>query len=110
MRGPKLFQSVSYGEVRQPPIPANFTTPGVPETGLIAVGSKPFIWLFESRIGVSVSHRMPRFKVSDLPIVQSSCAKAARYQLDRSSGRVSLVANAEGKPSSRLARPFPLAA
>ena len=34
-RGPKLFQSVSQGASGQPFTPLNFTTPGVPDTGLI---------------------------------------------------------------------------
>src|SRR5260370_36388606 len=89
-------------------MPANFTTAGVRETGLIALGSNPFIWSFASIIGVSVSHRIPRFSVNDLLTDQSSWTKAARYQLERSRGGVSFEANADGKPTSRLARPLPL--
>src|SRR5262245_160849 len=80
-RGPKLFQSVAYGRDGHPSCPTNLTTPGVPETGLIAVGSKLFMRLSRSVIGVSVSQRIPRLIVKDWLIVQSSWKNPARYQL-----------------------------
>src|SRR5262245_20976586 len=109
-RGPTLFQSVRYGDEGQPSTPAKRTTPGVPDTGLIASRSKPFIRLSPSRIGVSVSHRTPAFNVRLADTVQSSCANAARYQLERSSASVSRTVTLLGKPSSRLARPRPVPA
>src|SRR5688500_12754110 len=104
-RGATLFQSVLYGAVGQPSTPANLTTPGVPDTGLMATGSKPFIRLLASTMGVSVSQRSPKFSVRFGPTVQSSCTNAARYQLDRSSTSVSRMVTLLGNPSSRLARP-----
>src|SRR3990170_6545402 len=106
-RGAKLFQSVLYGADGQPSTPANRTTPGVPETGLMASGSNPFIRLFASTMGVSVSHRTPKLSVRLEPTVQSSWTNAARYQLDRSSTSVSRMVTLLGKPRSRLARPYP---
>src|SRR2546425_3960598 len=106
-RGPTLFQSSAYGALGQPSAPANRTTPGVPETGLIASGSNPFMRSLLSRIGVSVSHRTPKFSVRLDPIVQSSCANAARYQLDRSRASGSRTSKLAGNPTRRLARPRP---
>src|SRR5205085_12689685 len=78
-RGPKLFQSASYPVVGYPATPRNFTTPGVPETGLTCPESKLFIRLFAvSTIGVSVSHRNPRLTVRFGLMVQLSCAKPPR--------------------------------
>src|SRR5581483_8920092 len=71
-RGPKLRQLVSYGVVGNPLRPRNFTTPGVPETGLIWCRSKLFIRLLASIIGVSVSQRRPRLRVRFGVTVQSS--------------------------------------
>src|SRR5439155_19182298 len=71
-RGPKLFQSVSYGDLGHPSAHANRTIPGVPETGLIAWGSKLFMRQLSSVIGVSVSQRTLRFKVRCGLIFQSS--------------------------------------
>jgi hypothetical protein len=50
-----LFQSVANARTGVPPRPANVTTPGVPETGLIASASKEFILLLASRRGSSAS-------------------------------------------------------
>src|SRR3982750_3072485 len=58
-RGPKLFQSVSQPESRHLLTPRNFTTPGVPETGLIWFASKLFMRFCESFMLVSVSQRTP---------------------------------------------------
>jgi hypothetical protein len=107
-RGPKLFRSVLYGAEGQPSTPAKRTTPGVPEIGLIASASKPFIRLSASTIGVSVSHRTPKLRVRLERTVQSSWAKAARYQLDRSRISVSRMVTLLGNPSSRLAMPWPV--
>src|SRR4029450_11939470 len=86
--GAMLFQSVSYGAVGHPSTPANRTTPGVRDTGLIATASNPFIRSFASTIGVSVSQRTPKLSVRLGPTVQSSCTNAARHQLHRSEPHV----------------------
>src|SRR2546425_11966262 len=109
-RGPTLFQSSAYGALGQPSAPANRTTPGVPQTGLIASGSKPFMRSSLSRIGVSVSHLTPTLTVRLAETVQSSWTNAARYQLERSSASVSRTVTLLGKPSSRLAAPRPVPA
>src|SRR5687768_1965880 len=109
-RGATLFQSVLYGLDGQPSTPANRTTPGVPDTGLMASGSKPFILSLPSTIGVSVSHRTPTLSVRFELTVQSSWANAARYQLDRSSTSVSRTVTLLGKPRSKLAIPRPVPA
>src|SRR5437016_2459599 len=87
----------------------NFTTPGVPDTGLIWCRSTPFIRLFTSLIGVSVSQRTPNFKVRRSLTFQSSCANAPRYQLRRSSSWVSCWLKPVSKPMNMLARPLPVA-
>src|SRR5579872_3300904 len=61
-RGAKLFPSLLYGVEEKPLNPMNFTTPGVPETGLIRFGAKLFMRLRESTIGVSISQRKPRLR------------------------------------------------
>jgi hypothetical protein len=76
----------------------------------MASGSKPFIRLFASTMGVSVSHRTPKLRVRFEPTVQSSWRNDARYQLDRSSTSVSRMFTLLGKPSSRLAMPRPVPA
>ena len=51
---------------------AYFTTPRVPDTGLMANGSKLFMRLFRSVIGPSVSQRSPMFNVRLRVSFQSS--------------------------------------
>ena len=58
-RGPRLFQSVANARSGVPFTPAKVTTPGVPETGLIASGSNEFILLSTSYRGSSASQRRP---------------------------------------------------
>src|SRR5215469_6691316 len=77
-RGPKFFQFVAYGALGTPATPMNVTTPSVPETGLIWEPLNPFMRLFSSISGVSVSQRTPMLRVRLGVTVQASCAKAAR--------------------------------
>jgi hypothetical protein len=67
-----LFLSVLNARSGVPLIPANVTTPGVPETGLIAVGSNEFSLLLISRRGNSASQRKPALMVRRSVIRQSS--------------------------------------
>ena len=62
-----------------PTRPAQVTTPGVPEIGLIASGSKEFILLLSSLRGSSASQRRPALMVRWSVTRQSSCTKNARY-------------------------------
>src|SRR6476660_473892 len=58
---------------------------GVPDTGLMAAVSNPFMRRFESTMGVSISHRRPRLIVKLLVALQSSFRNPEKYQLWRSS-------------------------
>src|SRR5262249_2310311 len=78
-RGPKLFRSVLNARVGVPFTPANVTTPGVPDTGLIANGSKEFILLPSTYLGNSVSQRNPALTVRRPENRQSSWIYNPRY-------------------------------
>src|SRR3954468_11161185 len=78
-RGPTLFQSVRKARSGVPFTPANVTTPGVPETGLIATGSNEFMRFPTTRRGNSTSQRTPALMVRRSVILQSSWTYRATY-------------------------------
>ena len=77
--GTMLFVSLRNARSGVPLTPAQVTTPGVPDTGLIANGSNEFILLPTTQRGNSASQRRPALIVNRSEMRQSSCTYKPRY-------------------------------
>ena len=87
-----LFQSVANARSGVPLTPANVTTPGVPDTGLIASGSNEFILLFDlapRQLGFPSQPVVQRQPARDPPVVLRVERQVRRRasESDRRSGR-----------------------
>src|SRR5262245_1064500 len=109
-RGPKLFQSVAKARTGVPLMPAKVTTPGVPDTGLIAAGSNEFILFPTTQRGNSTSQRRPALRVRRSVTRQSSCAYKARYEARDGILSETWMLAALTSPSRKLAAAFPVVA
>jgi len=84
------------------------TTPGVPDTGLIASGSKEFMVLSTVRRGNSASHLKPKFRVRSFVTLQSSCAKNDKYDARERILSDTRMLAAFTSPRRRLANALPV--